>query len=49
MLNPQEEQVGVASPPSIYSSFLPSDLLSPIHQGAPLPDPEHSQSQVRRS
>lgn len=39
--------MGVASPPSIYSSFLPSDLLSPVHHVAPLPDPERSQSQVR--
>ncbi|XP_075867613.1 semaphorin-6C-like isoform X2 [Nelusetta ayraudi] len=40
----KEEQVGVASPPSIYSSFLSSGLLSPAHQGVLPPDTEHSQS-----
>lgn len=39
----------MTSAPSIYSSFLPSDLLSPVHQVAPLSDHDHSQSQVRRS
>lgn len=41
--------MGVASRPSIYSSFLSSGLLSPAHQGALPPDTEHSQSPVRRS
>lgn len=48
LLCPQEEQVSVASPPSIYSSFLSSGLLSPSHQGPAPPDIERSQSPVRR-